>query len=52
MKDTLLIGDTLLGNQFIYGVRTPSRIPIIDVKIPHAKLPALTQPQRGDIIIF
>ena len=52
MKDTLLIGDALLANQFIYGVRTPSRIPIINAKIPHVKLPALTQPKRGDIIIF
>jgi len=52
MKDTLLIGDALLANQFIYGVRTPNRIPLIDVKIPYVKLPAIKKPQRGDIIIF
>ncbi|MCU0645381.1 MAG: signal peptidase I [bacterium] len=52
MKDTLLIGDALLANQFIYGVRTPGHIPIINTRIPYAKLPALTQPKRGDIIIF
>jgi len=52
MKDTFLIGDALFANQFIYGVRTPSRIPLINVKIPYVKLPALKKPQRGDIIIF
>ncbi|HEX9970588.1 MAG TPA: signal peptidase I [bacterium] len=52
MKDTLLIGDALLANQFIYGVRTPGHIPIINTKIPYIKLPALAQPKRGDIIIF
>ncbi|UCE05956.1 MAG: signal peptidase I [bacterium] len=52
MKDTLLIGEALFANQFIYGVRTPSRIPLINMKIPYAKLPTLKQPQRGDIIIF
>jgi len=52
MKQTLLIGDALLANQFIYGVRTPSRIPLINLQIPHAKLPALKKPERGDIIIF
>lgn len=52
MKETLLVGDALLANQFIYGVRTPGRIPLIDVQIPHIKLPALKKPKRGDIIIF
>jgi signal peptidase I len=52
MKDTLLIGDALLANQFVYGIRTPNRIPLINVNIPHVKLPALQHPRRGDIIIF
>lgn len=52
MKDTLLIGDALLASQFIYGVRTPAYIPIVNAKIPHVKLPALAQPKHGDIIIF
>lgn len=52
MKDTLLIGDFLLVNKFMYGVRTPDRIPLIDVEIPHFHLPALKEPRRGDIIVF
>lgn len=52
MKDTLLIGDFLLVNKFIYGVRTPERIPLIDVKIPYFRLPGFKEPKRGDIIVF
>jgi len=43
MKDTLLIGDHILVNKFIYGVKAPfmkkTMIPIND-------------PQKGDIIVF
>jgi signal peptidase I len=43
MEDTLLVGDFLLANKFIYG----SRLPIIGIR-----LPALAQPKAGDIVIF
>lgn len=43
MEDTLLIGDHLLVNKFIYG----TVIPFTNIKI----LP-LRKPQRGDIIVF
>lgn len=52
MKDTLLIGDFLLVNKFIYGAKTPTRIPLLDIKIPSIRLPGFTQPKRGDIIVF
>ncbi|RMD87943.1 MAG: signal peptidase I [Calditrichaeota bacterium] len=52
MKDTLLVGDFLLVNKFIYGVRTPDRIPIINVKIPFFRLPAFKKPQNGDVVVF
>jgi len=43
MHSTLLEGDLILVNKFIYG----ARIPFTDLN-----LPALRQPQRGDVIVF
>lgn len=56
MEDTLLIGDFLMVNKFLYGIRTPDWIGIpfteIGFDVPHTRLPALKQPKRGDIIVF
>lgn len=56
MEDTLLIGDFLMVNKFLYGIRTPDWIGIpftpIGFNVPHTRLPALRQPRRGDIIVF
>jgi len=52
MKDTLLIGDFLMVNKFIYGVRTPSMLPLVKAEIPHTRLPALKKPKRGEVIVF
>lgn len=52
MKDTLLVGDFLLVNKFIYGVRTPDHIPLINIKIPHIRLPGFKDPKPGDIVVF
>lgn len=43
MEDTLLVGDHLMVNKFIYG----TQIPFTDTRI----LP-IRQPQRGDVIVF
>lgn len=43
MEDTLLIGDFLLANKFIYG----SKVPLLPVH-----LPAIRDPKPGDIVIF
>ncbi len=45
MEDTLLIGDFLLANKFIYGSKLP--IPFTNIH-----LPALREPKAGDIVIF
>ncbi len=52
MKDTLLVGDFLLVNKFVYGVRTPDHIPILDAKIPFFRLPAFKKPKNGDVVVF
>ena len=43
MEDTLLVGDFLFANKLLYG----PKLPFIDVR-----LPAVREPQPGDIIIF
>jgi len=43
MEPTLLVGDHLLVNKFIYGIR----IPYADIKFFQYK-----KPERGDIIVF
>jgi len=52
MEDTLLIGDFLLVNKFIYGAKTPDRIPLTDIEIPQWQLPAIRPPHSGDVIVF
>jgi signal peptidase I len=43
MQNTLLIGDYILVNKFIYGVKIPfTKITVIPVK----------KPKRGDIVVF
>jgi signal peptidase I len=43
MEDTLMTGDFILGNKFIYG----AKIPLLPVH-----LPAIEDPKPGDIVIF
>lgn len=43
MEDTLLVGDFLLANKFVYGARLP---------LVGWRLPALSRPEPGDIVIF
>ena len=43
MEDTLLVGDFLLANKFIYG----ARVPLVDWR-----LPGFSDPERGDVVIF
>lgn len=56
MEETLLVGDFLLVNKFIYGIRTPDWIGIpftkIGFNIPYTRLPGLVEPKQGDIIVF
>ncbi len=43
MEDTLLVGDFLIANKFVYG----ARIPLLDWQ-----LPAIHEPEPGDVVIF
>ena len=43
METTLLVGDVLFVNKFLFG----AKVPFID-----AHLPAVREPRRGDIVVF
>ena len=43
MEHTLLVGDFLLVNKMLYGAEVP---------FTHQRLPALREPERGDVIVF
>ncbi|MCA9510340.1 MAG: signal peptidase I [Myxococcota bacterium] len=43
MLPTLLIGDHLFVNKFLYGAQIP---------FTHVRLPAVRAPERGDIVVF
>ncbi|MFA5353825.1 MAG: signal peptidase I [Thermodesulfovibrionales bacterium] len=48
MLDTLLIGDHILVNKFMYG--TPVDIPFTSINL--FRMPGFSKPERGDIVVF
>ena len=56
MENTIMTGDFLAGNRFVYGMRTPEwiGIPYTDYGfyIQSLKFPSFREPKRGDVIIF
>ena len=56
MEKTILIGDFLIGNKFIFGMKTPTWIGIPYTRygfdIPWFRLPEFRQIKNGDVTIF
>lgn len=56
MENTIMTGDFLIGNRFVYGMRTPDwiGIPYTDkgFNIPYLQLPKFKEPTPGEVIIF
>jgi len=56
MKNTLLIGDFLFVNKFLYGAKTPERLRVfgwtVTEGLPVLQLPGFRDPEQGDIIVF
>ena len=52
MEDTILVGDFVLVNKFIYGSSSPKYLPFTEIEIPFFRLPALKEPKATDIVVF
>jgi signal peptidase I len=56
MENTILTGDMLVGNKFVYGMRTPPWIGLpytrIGFEIPFTRLPKFKEVESGDVTIF
>lgn len=52
MEGTILVGDFVLVNKFIYGSSSARYIPFTEVALPFFTLPAIREPERSDIVVF
>ncbi|MFM8439072.1 MAG: signal peptidase I [Candidatus Kapaibacterium sp.] len=52
MESTVLAGENLFVNKFVFGPSTPQIIPLVNIPLPYYKLPAIRDPRQGDIIVF
>lgn len=56
MENTIMTGDFLVGNRFVYGMRTPDwiGIPYTDIgfSVPYIRFPEFKKPKQGDVLIF
>ncbi len=50
MENTLLRGDYVVVNKFIYGAKTPAFVPFTSP--PQFQFPSMSSPKRGDIVVF
>lgn len=56
MENTIMTGDFLIGNKFVYGMRTPDWIGIpyteLGFSVPWIRFPEFRDPHPGDVVIF
>ena len=52
MAETILSGDFVLVNKFIYTLQTPSTVPLTSIKIPCIKLISFRKPIKNEVIVF
>lgn len=52
MEKTVLPGDFLFVNKFIYGPTTPQLIPFVNIPLPYIKFPGPKEPEVDDVIVF
>ena len=52
MVATLMVGDFIFVNKFIYGAQTPANIPLTSIELPQYRFPAFREPAQGDVLVF
>jgi signal peptidase I len=52
MEKTVLPGDFLFVNKFMYGPTTPQIIPFANIPLPYIKFPGPKDPEVNDVIVF
>lgn len=52
MEDTILVGDFVIINKFVFGSSSPRYIPFTEIALPYFQLPALREPKTKDIVVF
>lgn len=52
MADTILGGDFVLVNKFVYALTTPPTIPLTPIEIPRFKIISFKEPKRNEVIVF
>lgn len=52
MEKTIMVGDFLFVNKFVYGPSSPRNIPFTNIELPYFQLPAISEPERTDIVVF
>jgi len=52
MENTVMTGDRVFANKFIFGSKSPQYLPFTDMKIPYFQLPAIRNPKLGDVVVF
>jgi signal peptidase I len=52
MENTVMTGDFLFVNKFIFGPSTPQVVPFVNIPLPFYKFPGIKEPKQGDVIVF
>ncbi len=52
MENTLMVGDFIFVNKFVYGAQSPENIPFTDIQLPRFRLPSFKEPRQGDVLVF